>query len=138
MSTPSSGNPNTGNAFNVINQMSAVADPTTASGRAAQKHRADMKAQKQNRRERKKYARYIFWMVANWLIAILIVVLLNGFKTFNFKATIASLPWIISTDFGLNFNLTDAVLIALITTTTINVAAFFLAVTQYLFPKQEA
>ena len=57
----------------------------------------------------------LFWITYAWLILVLIIVLADGWK------------W------GA-FTLPDGVLIALITTTTINVIAVFKAVTEHLFP----
>lgn len=55
----------------------------------------------------------IFWLIVIWLLIILVIVVLTGLE---------------------KLTLSDAVLIALITTTTANIAAFFLGVVKYLFP----
>ena len=74
----------------------------------------------QNIAERKKYANRIFYLVCSWLCFVAALVLLNGIQDwFTF----------------IPFHLSDAVLIALITTTTINVIGVFLFVVRYLFPK---
>ena len=74
----------------------------------------------QNIAERKKYANRIFYLVCSWLCFVGALVLLNGVQDwFTF----------------IPFHLSDAVLIALITTTTINVIGVFLFVVRYLFPK---
>lgn len=65
--------------------------------------------------ERKKYAKWIFWMVCGWLIVILGIIIAVGLS---------------------GLKLTDTVIVSLITSTTINITAFFLAVTKYLFPNK--
>jgi len=82
----------------------------------------ELKDLRQDRDERKSYASKLYWLVLLWLILILLIVILQGLK----------IPAV-----GFDFQLTDAVLVTLITTTTANVAAFFLAVVRYLFnPKR--
>jgi hypothetical protein len=63
--------------------------------------------------ERKRYANKIFTVVVVWLFLILVILLLVGF--------------------GLMI-LSDAVLIALISSTTANVTIFLVIVAKYLFP----
>lgn len=67
----------------------------------------------QNIKERKKYAKLIFIMLVGWLVAILVLLFMNGIRMIEFS---------------------DTVLITLITTTTANITVFFLGVVQYLFP----
>ncbi|RBQ06258.1 hypothetical protein [Pedobacter miscanthi] len=62
--------------------------------------------------ERKKYAWYIFSLTCVWALLIFIFIFLQAIKCFS---------------------LSEKVLIALITTTTINFFGFFLLVTKYLF-----
>ncbi|WP_031530626.1 hypothetical protein [Dyadobacter crusticola] len=92
-------------------------DPRTTASYAEEKNKAELESFRQDTQERKKYAKLIFWMVALWLAGIFGIILMVGFESMHFK-------------------LTNEVTIALITTTTINVAAFFLAVTKYLFPNR--
>ena len=87
---------------------------------AGQQEAARLKQLEQNIDERKKYANRIFYLVCSWLVFVGVLVLLNGVQ-----GCVASIP----------FRLSDAVLIALITTTTINVIGVFLFVVRYLFPK---
>lgn len=83
----------------------------------------ELKDLKQDRDERKSYASKLYWLVLVWLVTILSIVFFQGIQL---------LP---GTSFG--FKLSDVVLITLITTTTANVAAFFLVVVRYLFkPRQ--
>jgi hypothetical protein len=67
---------------------------------------------------RKIYANRVFMMVCFWLSIIILIVVLQGFKCV----------------FGCYFKLSDAVLITLITTTTVNVLAFLTIVIRNLFP----
>ncbi|MCF0043521.1 hypothetical protein [Dyadobacter fanqingshengii] len=88
----------------------------------------------QNIRERKKYAEYIFWMVSIWLVMVVVLVWLNGLGEvycYNFLDPLlrTGVKYI-----SFNFQLSDTVLITLITTATVNITAFFLVVTKYLFP----
>lgn len=69
----------------------------------------------QNIKLRKKYAYRIFVMVCIWLFIILTITCFQAIGCFH---------------------LSDAVLITLISTTTANVAAYFLGVIRYLFPKK--
>ncbi|MFD1143956.1 hypothetical protein ACFQ4C_22720 [Larkinella insperata] len=67
----------------------------------------------QDIQERKKFAQWIFWMVVFWLVVILGIIIAEG------------LHWL---------DIPQAVTIALIGSTTVNVTAFFVIVTKYLFP----
>ncbi|RRB04586.1 hypothetical protein [Larkinella rosea] len=67
----------------------------------------------QDIQERKKFAQRIFWMVVMWLFVILGIIVLEGLHLLDIP---------------------QAVTIALIGSTTINVTAFFVIVTKYLFP----
>lgn len=83
----------------------------------------ELKDLKQDRDERKSYASKLYWLVLIWLVIILLIIIFQGLQF---------LPGTHS-----YFKLSDAVLITLITTTTANVAAFFLVVVRYLFrPKR--
>ncbi|MEM7550077.1 MAG: hypothetical protein AAF363_10390 [Bacteroidota bacterium] len=75
----------------------------------------DYDSKEQNIKERKKYARFIFTLICIWLGLILLILFFQGFS-------------------NIKFHLSDTVLITLITTTTANIAAYFLVVTKYLFP----
>lgn len=83
----------------------------------------ELKDLKQDRDERKSYASKLYWLVLIWLMIILLIIVLQGLQL---------LPGV-----NVYFQLSDIVLVTLITTTTANVAAFFLVVVRYLFrPKQ--
>jgi hypothetical protein len=71
-------------------------------------------------KERRRYALWLFWLSVIWLIVILAFLLFAAIKTM----------------FGIDFELSDAVLIALITTTTINVLGLFYIVARWLFPSK--
>jgi len=75
---------------------------------------------KQNREERKKYAKNIFNLTCVWTSLIFLILILNGTKS------IKGVKY-------LEFDLSDQVLITLITSTTINFFGFFLLVVKYLF-----
>lgn len=85
---------------------------------ATQERRARLTGIVQDIEERQRYAGRIFWLVVAWLSGIFALLLLQGF-------------------FGPNhwFNLDDAVLIAAIGGTTINVIGIFIVVARYLFPR---
>ena len=65
---------------------------------------------------RKKYAYRIFLMIVMWLVVILLIIVLTGRHVLE---------------------ISDAVLLGLIGSTTVTVASFFLAVTRYLFPSKK-
>ena len=66
--------------------------------------------------ERKKYAKRIFYTIGAWLMAVLLVVVFKGFTLFG-------------------FDVSDKVLITLISSTTINVLGLFFVVIRYLFQR---
>jgi hypothetical protein len=70
-----------------------------------------------NQEARKKYSYRIFLITSGWLISVVSILLLAGFK---------------------KIVLSDSVLIALLGTTTVNVLGFFLIVIQYLFNKDKS
>ncbi|RXK83194.1 hypothetical protein [Filimonas effusa] len=71
----------------------------------------------QNNKERKKYAFLIFTFTCIWTFFIFIILFCQGFGD--------NKPFC--------FNLSDSIMITLITTTTVNFLGFFLLVTKYLF-----
>jgi hypothetical protein len=75
---------------------------------------------KQNREERKKYAHHIFILTCIWATLIFTILIANGIKSINSKKFF-------------EFELSDKVLITLITSTTLNFFGFFLLVVKYLF-----
>jgi magnesium-transporting ATPase (P-type) len=72
----------------------------------------------QNNRDRFIFARYTFIITCAWIFIVIIIVFLNGYRRANGNPVL---------------QLSDSVLIALITTTTINVFGFFLLVIKFLF-----
>jgi hypothetical protein len=68
----------------------------------------------QDRRERKKYALWIFAIITIWLYLILIIIIFTGLNIFK---------------------LHDNILITLLSTTTVNVFGLCFIVANYLFPK---
>ena len=78
---------------------------------------------------RQKYAKNIYRLTYLWLIFIGFIVLLTGIGNLHIK-----IEWL-GLDFNLfEFNLSDNVLIAFITTTTINVIGIIYIVARWLFP----
>lgn len=71
----------------------------------------------QDRRERKKYGTLLYWLVVGWLIIAVALVFASGFK------------W------GY-VDLPEAVLLALLGTTTTSVIGLFTIVATYLFPRR--
>ena len=76
-----------------------------------------LQSAKQDFELRKKFAHRIFFMVVAWLVVILAIIICTGMKLLA---------------------ISDAVLLGLIGSTTVNVTAFFVIVTKYLFPTKEA
>jgi hypothetical protein len=72
----------------------------------------------QDIKERKKYAHRIFCLISAWLISIFILLIVDGLGKY------------------LGFSLTDAVMLAVIGSTTVNVLGIFYIVTHYLFPQR--
>ena len=83
----------------------------------------------QNIKERKKYAEHIFWVLVVWLASILGILVLHCFRIEGLYLEMGGLYFEMK-------NLSDVVLVTLITTTTANIAAFFLVVIKYLFPNK--
>lgn len=73
----------------------------------------------QDIKERKIYARRAFCLVSAWLAGVFFLLLLQGFLSSS----------------GV-FDLADAVLLAVVGGTTLNVIGIFLVVARYLFPKR--
>lgn len=76
-----------------------------------------VKALRQEREERKKYAARIFWLICVWLILLMSLFFCQGF--------LGPRGW---------FSLSDAALVAIATTTTASVTGIFLLVVKHLFP----
>ena len=70
-------------------------------------------------KQRKQYAVALFIMLVFWLVSMLIVVFFQGFKTSGFA-------------------LTDTVLVALLSTSTVNVIGIYMVVARYIFPVRGA
>jgi len=75
----------------------------------------------QNRNERVKYAKFTFWLTVGWIFIVMGFIFCSGFRYKGEKI----------------LEISDNVLITLITTTTINVFGFFLLVMQFLFNREE-
>jgi hypothetical protein len=86
-----------------------------------QKQKAQIAGLLQDIAERKKYAGRIFYLISLWLIGIFLILILQGFGSNS--------HW---------FALSEAVVIAAIGGTTINVIGIFIVVAKYLFPKRDS
>lgn len=75
----------------------------------------DLKALKDTHGLRVSYTGRIFWLVVAWLACVVVCVMFSGFR---FKG----------------FQLSDSVLIAFITSTTVNVVGLFVLVAKWMFP----
>jgi hypothetical protein len=84
------------------------------------KKRAELLGLRQDINARRKFARRIFHLIIWWLVAIFLLLLMQGFLS-PFKI----------------FFLSDSVLLALIGGTTANVLGIFMVVVWYLFPKDK-
>jgi lipopolysaccharide export LptBFGC system permease protein LptF len=78
---------------------------------------------RQNTEQRRRYATRLFIVMVGWLVVVAYVVLAQGFGAGFYRSG--------------PFNLSDSVMIALITTTTATVIGAFLTVANYLFPKRD-
>lgn len=88
-------------------------------GNDLRKFTEELKGLKQDRTERKGYAAKLYWLVLLWLAVILALVFVQGMGQIPFTSQ--------------RFSLSSTVLVTLIGTTTVNVAAFLLVVVKYLF-----
>ena len=84
----------------------------------AEAKKLELVGKRQDIEARKSYANKIFRLVYGWLLAMILLVTLSGFGTRS--------GW---------FQLSDATLIALITTTTVSVLGLFTIVANYFFQK---
>ena len=75
------------------------------------------KALRQDIKERKKYAKSIFFLIIGWLVSVFAILILQGFGKI------------------LCFELSESIAITLITGTTINILGIFIIVVNYLFKK---
>lgn len=76
----------------------------------------------QDRELRNEYSGKLFWLMAGWLVFVAKILILQGYLAGNGYITI--------------FKLGEPILIALITTTTINVLGLFYIVSNNIFPKR--
>lgn len=72
----------------------------------------ELESRKQDREQRRRFARDIFWVVVAYLVIVLTVVFFDGFELTN---------------------ISDTVLVTLLGTTTANVIALLMIVVKYLF-----
>jgi|GEM_PF-4870000 len=68
---------------------------------------------------RKEYAGKLFWLIVSWLSAVIILIAMAGFRAWG-------------------FSLSDSVLIAFITSTTVSVLGLFIVAAKWLFPSDKS
>jgi len=83
---------------------------------AKQLHERELADRDLARTQREKYARHTFWLVCGWIVLIFVLLLLQGFSGY-----IGYRP------------LSDSVLIALISSTTINIIGTLIIVLKFIF-----
>lgn len=89
---------------------------------------------KQDREERQKYARYLFQLICAWLLGIYSIIVLTGIGSSTARINLSDVPVAQRLEeFQPSFKLSDAVLLALIGGTTLNVLGLFVIVANYLF-----
>lgn len=93
----------------------------------------ELEGLKQDIKARKRYARCIFRLIVWWLVAIFLLLLLQGFLSGN-KIEVLWPPPLNWWKTHIGFRLADSVLLALIGGTTANVLGIFVLVVRYLFP----
>lgn len=79
--------------------------------------KAHIASYNQDVKHRAEYAPKIFWLIVGWILGIFVLLALQGFHPYS-------------------FNLSDSVLIAVISGTTLNVLGIFVIVANYIFRKQ--
>lgn len=92
-----------------------------------------VKILQQDRQERQKYAKYLFKLICAWLLGIYSIIMLAGFGATTARFDMSDLPVVKRLELKPSFQLSDAVLLALIGGTTINVLGLFVIVANYLF-----
>ncbi len=92
-----------------------------------------VKILQQDRQERQKYAKYLFKLICVWLLGIYSIIMFSGFGATTMRFDMSDLPVAKRLEFKPSFQLSDAVLLALIGGTTINVLGLFVIVANYLF-----
>ncbi|MGA2147987.1 MAG: hypothetical protein ABSH49_23825 [Bryobacteraceae bacterium] len=86
---------------------------------------AQTEGQKQDIKERKKYAQLFFYLSCAWLVAIVAILMLQGFGSQGFGSF-----W------KTPFKLSDSIVLAMIGSTTANVLGILYIVAKYLFPNR--
>jgi hypothetical protein len=76
----------------------------------------------EDQEQRRSYARKLFQLTVGWFAGIAVLLLLQGFNGIPLTP--------------ITFKLADSILLALISSTTVNVIAVFVIVVNYLFPKR--
>ncbi|PSR18166.1 hypothetical protein C8255_08835 [filamentous cyanobacterium CCP3] len=92
-----------------------------------------VKILQQDRQERQKYAKYLFILICSWLASIYSIIILSGWGGTTLHIDTSDVPIVRRLEYKPKFELSDAVLLALIGGTTINVLGLFVIVANYLF-----
>jgi len=98
-------------------------DPDTQ--QELERYGAQTEGQKQDIKERKKYAQLFFYLSCAWLAAIVVILMLQGFGSQGFDSL-----W------KTPFKLSDSIVLAMIGSTTANVLGILYIVAKYLFPNR--
>jgi hypothetical protein len=100
-------------------------DPNTQQELETLRYGAQTEGQKQDIKERKKYAQLFFYLSCAWLVAIVVILMLQGFGSQGFGSF-----W------KAPFKLSDSIVLAMIGSTTANVLGILYIVAKYLFPNR--
>lgn len=136
---PSSGVPVTDEARAGV-ELEMVVAARDGSEHLAEKRAEIIKALKQDRKERKRYAGKIFVLICAWLGIVLGIVVMAGFKG-NLPIRVNPWPRSMIDPYRWEwtpFELPETVLLALIGGTTVTVLGLFAIVANYLFPRKAA
>jgi len=98
--------------FDAISRKSSVENESKIIDNALKQERLDSNIQ--DRSQRKEFTNKIFWMLVSFLFVTMVFVFLNALKCIPFE-------------------ISDTVMVALLTTSSANVVGIFLVVVKYLF-----
>ena len=88
-------------------------------------NRLDIKSRSVDLNLREEFARKIFNTMAVWLFSVIVILILSGIESIS----------IIKWNLDFRFKLNDSVLIAMLTSTSVQVIALVAIILNYLFPK---
>lgn len=96
--------------------------------------RAEVDTLKQNNTERKKYAACLFWLIAVWLAAVMAFLVTYAIVPKVEKHVATKSPIEVTEQYRWGFQVSDAIILALIGSSSVNVIGLFVIVAKYLFP----